>query len=146
MKKTYDLQKSVGYLVNRVAKEMRDLLERRMLPHGVTAHQWAILIHVYGGEAQTGKALADLLGIDGAAVSRLVDRLVAKGLLVRKPHEKDRRSWIVSMTPKGRQVTEQLPPIARGVLNQFLNGFSEKETTLLISSLKRMLNNARREE
>ena len=137
----FDLQQSVGYLVNRVAKEMKESLEAQMARHGTTAHQWAVLIRLYQGEAQTGNQLAALLGIDGAAVTRLLDRLEAKDLVVRRSHPLDRRAWLVELTAKGRALTPKLVPIALGVLEEFLTGFSRSEVDQLVQLLRKMLGN-----
>jgi DNA-binding MarR family transcriptional regulator len=61
--------------------------------------------------------LADAMGSDAAAATVAVNYLEKRGLVVRKAHPTNRRSKIVSLTPKGREVvargkavTEHAPP------------------------------------
>jgi len=49
------------------------------------------------------KELAEKLGVTTGSLTVMVDRLEKKGLLIRKPHESDRRSYMVVLTDKGRE-------------------------------------------
>lgn len=46
--------------------------------------------------------LADRLGVTKGAVTQLVGRLEAKELIIRTPHPEDSRSFILSLTEKGK--------------------------------------------
>jgi len=48
------------------------------------------------------KELAGKMGVTTGTLTVMVDRLEEQGLLQRIPHEKDRRSWLVELTDKGR--------------------------------------------
>jgi len=47
--------------------------------------------------------LAHRLGLDKSWTSRVVDGLVAEGLLLKTPSPKDRRSVLISLSPQGHQ-------------------------------------------
>jgi DNA-binding MarR family transcriptional regulator len=49
------------------------------------------------------KELAERLGVTTGTLTVTVDRLEQKGLLVRHPHETDRRSYRVVLTPEGKK-------------------------------------------
>jgi DNA-binding MarR family transcriptional regulator len=53
------------------------------------------------GESNTVRGLAAALRLDGAAVTRLADRLKAKGLIRREPDPTDARSVRLSLTEEG---------------------------------------------
>lgn len=137
----FELEKSVGYLVNRVAKEMKEELERKMARFGVTAHQWAVLIQLYNHDEMTSGELGQLIGIDAAAMTRMLDRLEDKRLVARRHHPADRRAWLVALTSQGRALAPKLPPVAREVLGTFLAGFDGKEVAQLVGLLERVLRN-----
>ena len=67
-------------LIHQVSRELTNALERRLAPHGLTAQQAALLINAARGETSP-KRLAPLLGTDTAGMTRLLDRLEAKGLV-----------------------------------------------------------------
>jgi DNA-binding MarR family transcriptional regulator len=52
--------------------------------------------------------LAGLLGVQPSATGRMVDRLVAAGLIDRLPHPTSRRELLAALTPRGRDVVYQV--------------------------------------
>lgn len=53
------------------------------------------------------KELAERLGVTTGTLTVGVDKLEKMGLVERKPHEKDRRSWLIVLTDKGKLIYEQ---------------------------------------
>ncbi|WOF17745.1 MarR family transcriptional regulator [Mycobacterium avium] len=52
--------------------------------------------------------LAGLLGVQPSATGRMVDRLVAAGLIDRLPHPTSRRELLAALTTRGRDVVHQV--------------------------------------
>jgi DNA-binding MarR family transcriptional regulator len=52
--------------------------------------------------------LAGLLGVQPSATGRMVDRLVAAGLIDRLPHPTSRRELLAALTKRGREVVHQV--------------------------------------
>jgi DNA-binding MarR family transcriptional regulator len=75
--------------------------------------------------AITQQALATALGtLPGRAVA-LADELEAKGLLERRPHESDRRSYALHLTQSGHSTLKAIGRIARDRQNAMPAGLSE---------------------
>ena len=53
------------------------------------------------------KELAERLGVTTGTLTVGVDKLEKLGLVERKPHESDRRSWLIVLTDAGKQMYEQ---------------------------------------
>jgi DNA-binding MarR family transcriptional regulator len=53
------------------------------------------------------KELAERLGVTTGTLTVGVDKLEKMGLVERKPHEKDRRSWLIVLTDEGKLMYEQ---------------------------------------
>lgn len=53
------------------------------------------------------KELAERLGVTTGTLTVGIDKLEKMGLVMRKPHEKDRRSWLIILTDKGTSMYEQ---------------------------------------
>ncbi|MEW9547725.1 MarR family winged helix-turn-helix transcriptional regulator [Nonomuraea sp. NPDC050783] len=106
----------------------------------MTAQQAALLLHAAGGAA-TPSRLKDLVGTDTAGMTRLLDRLQAKGLLRRARHPHDRRSVVVELTAGGRALVPRLPPVFGQVSRQVFDGFSAGELECMTDLLRRMLRN-----
>jgi DNA-binding MarR family transcriptional regulator len=52
--------------------------------------------------------IAGVLHCDASNVTGIVDRLVAQGLVTRKESERDRRTKMLQLTDKGRELAEKL--------------------------------------
>ena len=53
------------------------------------------------------KELAERLGVTTGTLTVGVDKLEKLGLVERKPHESDRRSWLIVLTDEGKKMYEQ---------------------------------------
>ena len=76
------------------------------------------------------------------AASRLVDRLVGDGLVLRTPCPKDRRSSRLSLTDKGRVRMESAAGTFEDTLRTVLADFRHEELVVLIQNLTRVATGA----
>ena len=74
-------------------------------------------------------------------MTRMLDRLEAKGLIVRTRSTDDRRRVQLELTEAGRGEAERLVQAIVNVLNRHLNGFSASELDQFKGFLRRMLAN-----
>ncbi|MFI9063859.1 MarR family winged helix-turn-helix transcriptional regulator [Streptomyces sp. NPDC053429] len=109
---TSGLRDHLGYWLRRLSDEVHARFERQLAEHGVTVSQWTVLITVYRGDATTTREVARYANIDAGAVSRLVDRLIAKGLIFREPDLGSRRILRLTLTDAGRDLAPRLAEIA----------------------------------
>ncbi|MEP7006002.1 MAG: MarR family transcriptional regulator [Sphingomonas bacterium] len=86
---------------DRLSQVLAADLERRFAAHSVTPAQFRLLAVLGRGESDTVRGLAGALRLDGGAVTRLADRLTAKGLVAREPDLTDARSVRLSLTEAG---------------------------------------------
>jgi DNA-binding MarR family transcriptional regulator len=129
-----------GSLLVQVGRELNTETERRLAPLGLTAQQAALLLHAARGRS-TPSLLKGQLGTDTAGMTRLLDRLEAKGLLRRTRHPEDRRSVVIEVTPEGLALVPRLPPIFGGISRQVFAGFSEEEIAQVTGMLGRIMAN-----
>jgi DNA-binding MarR family transcriptional regulator len=137
----YNVSESVGFWLRGLTVMMRNEIEWRMARHGVTAAQWHPLFLLKLGKASTALELARDCGIDAGATTRMVDRLVAKGLVERVRSDSDRRVVHLGLTPTGANVAGLIPHVLSAVQNDFLQGFSGDELDQLKGLVSRMLVN-----
>jgi len=80
-------------------------LQRDFTDGVVTLNEYDLLFNLSeaGGTALL-RDLTERLLISQPSVSRLVDRMVERGLLVKQPNEVDRRGVVLEMTEHGRDV------------------------------------------
>jgi DNA-binding MarR family transcriptional regulator len=139
---SYTPDESVGYLVARVRASLFAAVDREMAPLGVSAAQFVILMNVAQARGSCAADLAREQSTDTGSMTRMIDRLVRKGLLRRARDPNDRRVARLELTEPGRKLARKLPAVAVKVLNHHLRGFSGEEFEQLKSLLRRMLANA----
>jgi DNA-binding MarR family transcriptional regulator len=77
-------------------------------------------------------------------MTRLIDRLEKKGLVVRQTREGDRRLVVVELTETGKAIAARSAPSFQVVNRRLLEGFSEAEADQLRAMLQRLRENARK--
>ncbi|MGW7824361.1 MarR family winged helix-turn-helix transcriptional regulator [Streptomyces puniciscabiei] len=112
MSSTSSLHDHLGHWLRRLSDEVHLRFERELAKHSVTVAQWNVLITVYSGHGATIRDVARYIDIDTGAVSRLVDRLVEKGLMRRMPDPASKRSILLALTDAGQALTPRLAVIA----------------------------------
>ena len=113
-----------------------------MAEHGLTAAQWHPAVEAEVGKAATAQELACQLGVDAGAMTRLLDRLEAKGLVERVRSSSDRRVVELSLTDAGEAAIAHVPAVLAEVNNKHLRGFSATSGGMLKELLGRMLANS----
>ncbi|MGO3743604.1 MarR family winged helix-turn-helix transcriptional regulator [Kerstersia sp.] len=134
----YDLMDSVGWLMRSTLAAMRQEIEQRMEPFGLTNAQWNPILKLYTGQADTVAELARGCMQDAGGMTRMLDRLEAKGLCRRRRSESDRRVVRIELTEQGREVASRIPDVLRDVHELGLQDFSDTEAAQLKSYLRRM--------
>jgi DNA-binding MarR family transcriptional regulator len=113
--------------------------------YGLTLQQASLLIRCVRSEGSSPHELMSHLGTDKAGISRLVDRLEATSLLVRRAGG-DRRSTTLEATEAGTALAPKLEKIFAGTRREILAGLAAAETAQLESLMTRILTNIRRLE
>jgi DNA-binding MarR family transcriptional regulator len=146
---TYQPSKSIGALMSRVKAETLAAIDRelaadkRLAPLDLSAAQYIIIANLAGPEGP--KSAADLckgISYDAGAMTRMLDRLEAKGLIRRSRSVHDRRLMHLELTDEARAMYPRMREISMTVANRFLRGFSKAEARQLEGFLLRMLDNA----
>ncbi|MDQ0604035.1 DNA-binding MarR family transcriptional regulator [Streptomyces canus] len=99
------------YLMQRAAHRLRTTLDRRCLAvAGVTTPQLGALFAVQEEPGITQQGLAHALGLRESAVTGLVGRLTAAGLLSRQAHPRQHRAVVLELTEDGEAALEAARP------------------------------------
>ena len=87
------LNLSLGPLLHDAARLIRRRFEQHTADLGLSSAQWRLLIHVLKEERVTQARLAERLEIEPISVSRLIDRMVQAGWVMREtdPNSKPQR-------------------------------------------------------
>ncbi|MBL4769169.1 MAG: MarR family transcriptional regulator [Rhodobacteraceae bacterium] len=129
--------------INRLGFVVRKELARRFQECGydVGPEEWAILLILWNKGAQTPSVLADATIRDRTTVTRLLDGMVAKGLVERNVDAKDRRKTRVQVSELGLSLKDGLIAVAQGLIAQTLDGLSPEDIETTVQTLRRMSHN-----
>lgn len=86
-------------------------------------------------------SLGARLGLSPGAVSRLIDTMEARGLVVRTTHPLDRRSKVIELTPGGREQADAYQSLQQTRCDNIFGDFTPDELQTLKGLLKRVLGN-----
>lgn len=112
---------------------------RVVLAHGITVSDWRVLASLAGGRAVSIGGLASMSVTKQPTVTRMLDRLEAKGDIERLAHAKDRRVTLVRITPQGQATVARLMELAKEHERQVMEPFGLPQADQLKAMLRRMI-------
>lgn len=120
------------FLLERAAHVVREQVERRTHEGlGVGSVQLGALFHLVANDGCRHKELASALGVLPSAVSGLVARMEAKGLVDRRVCADDARAERLRATASGRRFVQQALPIVAEMQAALSAGFTEAEIAIV---------------
>lgn len=132
-----DAIEEFGLLLKALARETDRRINDLLRPLGITASQAeALQLLDRYGPLSLGE-LGALLIAEGGHPSRLVDRMVASGLLQRESASDDRRRIEISCTPRGRELAREAHEHKEGFrawMRDQLDGLDLSATTTLLEA------------
>ena len=109
--------------------------------HGVTADQFVLLRCLAEQDAITQQELARRASSDPSTIRAMLVLLEGRGLVARERHPDDSRARVVTLTARGRRLSERLWKASEPIRVQLLSGFSPDEARSLVGCLHRLVEN-----
>lgn len=111
----YDLDNSIGYLLNRAAHLIAASFGDELKQQGVNLQTWRILAALSQAGDQSMSELADHTGAELSYLSRSVATLEGQNLVERRPSPMDKRTAQLSLTEAGWALVSDLAPKGRAM-------------------------------
>ena len=137
----WDLEASLGFLQNRLARKMKRALDARVLEFGLTATQYIVLASLWEEDGVSFTELGERLYLDSPTLTGIADRMERDGLLQRQRDGDDRRVVKVHLTAKGRNLRLQIGEVAEDIDTQAWRGFTIAQKRQLHESLQKIWEN-----
>jgi DNA-binding MarR family transcriptional regulator len=112
--------------------------------HGLTVGGWRTLSVIGNYEPIHPSSIAERTSVDPDKVTRAVDRLVDKKLVVRNTDKVDRRRIVLRLTARGRRSYNEIEKVRRQVEVLFLSALSREELASFYAILEKLEAQARR--
>ncbi|MDY6829627.1 MAG: MarR family transcriptional regulator [Pseudomonadota bacterium] len=105
----------------------RQHLGHRIRETGLSQAQWRVLAHINRSATPlTQGQLASRIGVEGATLVPLLDRLESDGWVQRQPHPEDRRCNILVLEAPALPVLQQAEAIADQLRRELLGNVNTK--------------------
>ena len=134
------LEERFSDALHSTSRSWRQAVDRRLKYLGVSQASWmTIAIAAKADSPLSQSELADRLGVEGATMVAMVDRLVKAGLVVRQASSTDRRVKRVVLTPAGLAIYEKVKTEADALRRQLLAKMDGKKllaATELLENLR----------
>jgi len=135
------LDESLGFVINRTALALKKKLEENLKPLGITAVQFAILKRLWEEDGLSQKEIAERTFKQGAEITLLIDKLAAKGMVVRDRDARDRRAYRICLTEKAVSMENEAVAIAKSTLKEALDGISAEDVKLVMQVMNTIYRN-----
>lgn len=129
----------LGMLIGRADLLKNRILDKHLVPYDLTAQQFKVLVIVALYGAETPADLCRSLCLDSGSMTRMLDRLEQKDLLVRTRSESDRRQVRLVLTESGKALSDQLPQIGAKAMNEMVGVLEDGELATLEKLLTKVL-------
>lgn len=106
---------------------------------GFTVSDWRVLASLDGAEPMSIGALARVTTMKQPTLTRVVDRLQARGHVRRIAHETDRRITLIAITPAGDKLVSGLIGMAKEHERRVLEPFGLARSNELKKTLRQMI-------
>ncbi len=126
---------AIGFVLHDVGRLLRKSFEQKAAHLGFTRSQWLVLLHLAKNEGIHQAALADILEMEPISLVRILDRLEARGLIERRQHPTDRRSWLLYLSPEAHESLQPLRAIGDNTRSEALAGLSDADRLALLQML-----------
>ncbi|MBF9034674.1 GNAT family N-acetyltransferase [Rhodobacterales bacterium HKCCE2091] len=107
---------------NRAHTRRIGLLDQGYLDKGLSLPEVRVLFELAHGPGWTARALAEALGLTEGYLSRLIARLVAAGLVRRRPNAGDHRAFDLALTDAGSEKAAALQALSRSQVAGWFEG------------------------
>ncbi|MGZ5213310.1 MAG: MarR family winged helix-turn-helix transcriptional regulator [Actinomycetota bacterium] len=128
-------------LVVMTGKAIREYFEDQLADAGASLVTWVVLNEIDHGTWDSQRGLAKQLRIEGATLTRHLDRMEREGLIVRTRDDDDRRQIRVDMTTEGRTLHRRLRTKANAVGSRATAGITGRDEATLRRVLARLRDN-----
>lgn len=141
-----EIQEILGYMLATSSKLIKRTMDSYLCTYHITTSQWAVLKLLDTRIKLTQSQIANELSGDKATAGEIILRLYEKDYIEKSFDKNDRRAYLISLTPKAKNIIKDIERMANEVTESALKGLSEDDIQILYKSLKQIIDNMSREE
>ena len=117
-------ENSLGYVINRLAREYARAISRDIAAHGLQPGYLPVLFALWEEEGRSQSELATIAEIEQPTMAATLTRMERDGLILRERHPSDKRASRVLLTDRARALRTQVTKSARTINNYSVSGLT----------------------
>jgi len=128
----------VCFKLNRVRRKIHRYYEVKLAQFKITPAQFYVLSALWDKDEIRFKDLSKRLDMDGATLTGVLDRMEKRDFIQRIEDPKDRRSVLVCLTTKSKEIRPQMIEIAQDLDAKFRKEVDEEDYNKLLEVLDKL--------
>lgn len=118
-----------------VMRTIRDEMRSHQVP-SLSVPQFRTLNFIHLHPHSSLSEVAEHIGLTLPTMSKLIDTLVERELIIRQAHPRDRRRMALALTPAGSAILHRAQAKARGALASRLVSLRDEERQIIIEAMR----------
>lgn len=137
------LSKEIAVYLNLAACKLKQYSAAMLKQYnvGLTPEQFLLIDLLWNQGPMSQQKMADMMQKDKNSITKLVDALEKKGLVVRQKDKTDRRSNLLVLTEKAEGLKLDAKEKGISILDNMLEGISEEELKSFLETLAKLTGN-----
>jgi DNA-binding MarR family transcriptional regulator len=133
------MKDQLAYVIASVNRQLEAELEERLRPGGVPIEQYRILEVLDASEPAAMGEIATQSLIEGPTLTKIIDKMVAEGLVYRAPDPNDRRRVLILTAPGGKALFKRLRGVSTAQEQRLVDLLASDGAATLRSLLKELI-------
>jgi len=134
----YLLEDQVGHLLRRAHQRHTAIFQATIADQQLTPLQFAALMKLADVGEASQNHLGRLTAMDAATMQGVIKRLIARGLIARRPDPDDRRRLLLTLTDEGRVLVDVATARGHRISDETLEPLSPSERQTFLKLLRRL--------
>jgi len=134
----YRLEDQVGFLIRRAHQRATAIFNRQFALAGLSSVQFAALVKVRDEGRVSQNQLGRLVHLDPVTIMGVISRLADRDLIQRMPDASDKRRTLLSITPIGQKLLEDMQSAGHQVSADTLQPLDEQEKAQFLQLLGKL--------
>ena len=136
-----NIESNLGSLLGKSSRLLSNSLNHSLNGINLTVEQWSLLALLWTDDNQSQKSLHLALLKDKATINSLINYLLKDNFITKEPSTVDKRSFIVSLTQKGKEVKSTSIPMAMKSIQLATDKIDKEELQTTLKVLDQIINN-----
>lgn len=123
-------------VLSKAYRAVSKCLEEDIRTHGLNPTEFAVLELLHSKGSRPIQAIGSNILISSSSITYVVDKLASKGLLTRKPCQRDKRVAYAALTPAGEALFDKIFPRHALMIKGLFSHLTHEEKSDLIRLLR----------